>query len=68
MSALAEVPEVEMSAKARRRRFTAEYKRKILQQLDSCTKSGEIGALLRREGGTRRCSLLGGDSVNLERR
>jgi transposase len=50
MSALAEVPEVEVSAKARRRRFTGEYKRKILQQVDSCTKAGEIGALLRREG------------------
>ena len=50
MSVLAEDSEVEVSAKAQRRRFTAEYKRKILRQLDSCTKSGEIGALLRREG------------------
>lgn len=50
MSALADVPEVEVSAKARRRRFTAEYKRKILQQVASCTKTGEIGALLRQEG------------------
>ena len=50
MSALAEVPEVEVSAKAHRRRFTAEYKRKVLQEAEGCTKSGEIAALLRREG------------------
>jgi transposase len=49
MSALVEVPEVEVSAKVQRRRFTAEYKRKVLQEADGCTKSGEIGALLRRE-------------------
>lgn len=40
-----EVPE-----KARRRRFTAEYKRRILREADACTKPGELGALLRREG------------------
>ena len=50
MNALAEVPEVEVSAKAQRRRFTAEYKRKVLQEADGCTKTGEIAALLRREG------------------
>jgi transposase len=37
-------------AKAKRRRFTAEYKRKILHEADSCTEPGSIGALLRREG------------------
>jgi transposase-like protein len=42
--------ETEVSSKARRRRFTAEYKRKILSEVDACTKPGEIGALLRREG------------------
>jgi transposase len=35
---------------ARRRAFTAKYKLHILQQADACTKPGEIGALLRREG------------------
>ena len=45
-----EVPEVEVVARASRRRFTAEYKRKILREADTCTKPGEIGALLRREG------------------
>ncbi len=33
-----------------RRRFTAPYKLRILQAADSCTESGQIGALLRREG------------------
>ena len=44
------VPEVEVVAKATRRRFTAEYKRKILREADTCTEPGAIGALLRREG------------------
>ena len=44
------VPEVEVSAKAKRRSFTLEYKRRILQEADACTKPGEIGALLRHEG------------------
>ena len=42
--------EVEVLAKARRRRFTLEYKRRILREADVCRKPGEIGALLRREG------------------
>ena len=43
-------PEVEVVAKAERRRFTAEYKRRIVREAERCTKAGEIGALLRREG------------------
>ena len=43
-------PEVEVLAKAERRRFTLEYKRQILQEADGCRRPGEIGALLRREG------------------
>ena len=46
-------PLTEVSAKPRRRRFTAEYKRKILQEADACTaggRTGELAALLRREG------------------
>ena len=39
----------EVTAKAKRRRFTVEYKRQILQEVDACER-GEIGALLRREG------------------
>src|SRR5213593_599888 len=42
--------ETEVVAKAQRRRFTAEYKRRIVREADRCTKPGEIGALLRREG------------------
>ena len=37
-------------AKAERRRFTAEYKLKVLREADRCKQPGEIGALLRREG------------------
>lgn len=39
-----------MSEKARRRRFTAEYKRRILREAETCTERGALGALLRREG------------------
>ena len=42
--------DVEVVAKATRRRFTAAYKRKILRAADACTQPGAIGALLRREG------------------
>jgi transposase-like protein len=42
--------EVEVLAKPVRRRFTVEYKRRILKEADSCKGSGEVGALLRREG------------------
>lgn len=45
-----ELPEVEVTGKAERRRFSAEYKRKILKEADACTRPGELGALLRREG------------------
>jgi len=39
----------EVVARPARRRFTAEYKLRLLQQADRCS-SGELGALLRREG------------------
>src|SRR5437867_1724074 len=42
-------PDPEVSDKPKRRRFTAEYKRKFLKQADAC-RPGELGALLRREG------------------
>jgi transposase len=38
-----------VTAKAKRRRFTAEFKRRILDEADACER-GELGALLRREG------------------
>ena len=40
----------EVLAKATRRRYTAEEKRRILKEADACEKRGELGALLRREG------------------
>lgn len=43
-------PDPEVPEKARRRIFAAVYKLKILAEADECSKPGEIGALLRREG------------------
>ena len=42
--------DVQVVAKARRRTYPAEYKRRILKEADACTAPGTIGALLRREG------------------
>ena len=42
--------DAEVPAKARRRAFTAEYKKRILAEADAATGSGTIGTLLRREG------------------
>jgi len=39
----------EVAAKAVRRRFSAEYKLRILEEAEACS-SGELGARLRREG------------------
>src|SRR4249919_1933629 len=43
-------PAVEVVAKASRRRFPVEYKRKIVREADACKTPGAVGALLRREG------------------
>ena len=43
-------PDPEVTDKPVRRKFTAEYKLKILAEADKCTEHGQIGALLRREG------------------
>jgi transposase-like protein len=43
-------PDPEVPEKASRRRFTAEYKARIVREADRCTRPGEIGSLLRREG------------------
>jgi len=40
----------EVVAKAKRRQYMAEYKLRILRELDECTGKGDIGAVLRREG------------------
>jgi transposase len=53
MSALEQAlggPAIEVVAKATRRRFTAAEKLRVLKEADRCTKLGELGALLRREG------------------
>jgi hypothetical protein len=48
---MAVTPEdVQVAAKPQRRSFTAEYKRRILKEVDACTTPGAVGALLRREG------------------
>jgi transposase len=44
------MPNPEVVVKAQRRRFTAEYKHRILEEADACTHRGDVGALLRREG------------------
>ena len=41
--------EVELS-RPKRRRFSASYKLKVLAEVDACSLSGQISALLRREG------------------
>jgi transposase len=43
-------PDPEVVPKARRRRFSADYKLRIVEEADHCTERGQIGALLRREG------------------
>jgi transposase len=42
-------PNPEVQAKTERRRFSAEYKRRILGEAEKCG-SGQVGSLLRREG------------------
>jgi transposase-like protein len=44
------MPDPEVVPKAKRRNFSAEYKRRILEEANNCTEPGQIGALLRREG------------------
>src|SRR5215210_2678350 len=44
------VPDPELVEHAKRRKFTAKYKLEILEKADACTRPGEVGELLRREG------------------
>jgi len=44
------IPDPEVEPKAQHRHFTADYKQKILEEIDATTHPGEIGAILRREG------------------
>lgn len=45
-----EIPATEVPEKPVRRRFSAEYKLRILAEVDGCTEQGQVGELLRREG------------------
>jgi transposase-like protein len=49
-AAPAGVPDPELVDRPSRRRFTAEYKLRILREADAAVRPGEIGELLRREG------------------
>lgn len=44
------LPDPEVRPKAKRRQFTAEYKKRILDEADACTTPTQRGALVRREG------------------
>jgi len=44
------LPDPELVERPVRRRFSAEYKLRVLREADACAKPGEVGALLRREG------------------
>ncbi len=43
-------PDPEVSEQAKRRRFTAEYKLRMVREAEACKGDGDVAALLRREG------------------
>jgi len=43
-------PDPEVRARHARRRFTTAYKLEMLRKAEACTRHGELGALLRKEG------------------
>ena len=43
-------PDSEVTARRARRRFTTLYKLEMLRKADACTRPGQLGALLRKEG------------------
>lgn len=45
-----QVVDPEVGERPRRRRFSVEYKLRILREAGACKERGEVGALLRREG------------------
>jgi transposase len=49
-AAQARVPDPELAERAKRRTFRAKYKLEVLEKAEACTRPGEIGELLRREG------------------
>ncbi len=48
--AAAGVPDPEVSEQAKRRRFTAEYKLRMVREAEACKGDGDVAALLRRAG------------------
>ena len=46
----AKIADPEVSALPKRRRFSADYKARVVEEAEVCTEAGGIGALLRREG------------------
>lgn len=44
------ISDPEVVPRAKRRRFSAEYKLRILEEAEACSERGQIGSLLRREG------------------
>lgn len=46
----AAVPDPEVDLRPRRRRFSASYKARIVEEAERCTEYGDIGSLLRRKG------------------
>ena len=44
------ISDPEVVPRAKRRRFSAEYKLRILEEAAACSERGQIGSLLRREG------------------
>ena len=45
-----DIRDTEVVPKAKRREFSLAYKNQILSEVASCTKAGQIGSILRREG------------------
>jgi len=44
------IPSPEVDSRPKRRRFSAGYKARIVEEAEGCTEPGAVGALLRREG------------------
>ena len=44
------IPDPEVEPRAKRRHFSPGYKARIVEEADSCSERGAVGALLRREG------------------
>lgn len=51
--------ETKVIAKAKRCQYTAEYKPRILRELDECTGKGDLGAVFRRGGMVSENAVLG---------